>query len=327
MNIGIPREISANGKEIRVIFLPKEVARIAEEGHTVLAEKGLGERLGVKDKAYQEAGAAITRDRSRVFKQDIVVKLKPPLPQEFALMRNNILFSMLHAEQNPKYVRMLKKAGARAVAMELIRNRAGVRLVQCTDISGEQGMIMAYHLAKKSPKHCKTLVLGYGAVSSGALKVAYSLGAQVKILRKSEFPYVRHFIRNADIVVNGIAWPKEKRDRREYLIPRDMLKLMARHGIILDLSVDYPNIIESCHPTLIDKPTYVVDGITHISIFGYPGLVPISSSQRYSKQTVSLLLKIAAAKRVERFPRYLKKAVIDPDAILNPAVYEATSLV
>jgi len=308
--IGIPKEISAHGKEIRAILLPREVKRLVEERQNVLIEKDLGKRLGIDDRLYHEAGAAITRKRANVFRQELVVKLKPPLPREFGLLKNNILFSMLHAEQNPQFVKMLRRRNSAAIAMELVRNRAGERLVQCTDMSGEQGMLMAFHLAKKSPKECTVLVLGYGAISSGALKVAFSLGARVKILRKEEFKYIKHFIRNRDIIVNGISWPKENRDRKEYLITRDMLKLMARHGIVLDLSVDYPNLIESCHPTLIDKPTYVVNSITHISIFGYPGLAPISSSSRYSRKVLPLILKIASAKKLDRLPRYLNKAVI-----------------
>jgi len=197
--------------------------------------------------------------------------------------------------------------------MELVTNRAGERLVQCTDMSGEQGMLMAFHLAKKSPSDCKILVLGYGAVSSGALRVAYALGADVKILRKSEFNHAKNFLRRVDIVVNGLAWPKEKRDNKEYIITRNMLKLMSPFGIILDLSVDYPNPIETCHPTLINKPTYIIDGITHISIFGYPGLAPISSSARYSRQVLPLLLKIASVKKLSRLPNYIKKAIIDPE--------------
>ncbi|MFH1868106.1 MAG: hypothetical protein ABH843_03955 [Candidatus Omnitrophota bacterium] len=313
MNIGIAKEIAARGKEIRAILLPREVKRLVEAGHRVLAEKGLGVKLGISDQEYREAGAVITRDRAKIFSQDIVVKLKPPLPEEFKLMRNNILFSMLHAEQNPQFVKLMDNANVKAIAMELIRNRADERLVQCTDMAGEQGMIMAFHIAKKSPSDCRVLMLGYGSVSSGALHVADSLGAKVKILRKSEFRYVRHFIRNVDILVNGLSWPKEKRDNREYLVTKKMLRLMNKHGVILDLSVDYPNPIETCRPTLINKPTYIVDGITHISIFGYPGLAPISSSSRYSKQTLPLLLKIAFVKKLSRLPNYIKKAIIDPE--------------
>lgn len=313
MNIGIAKEISAIGKEIRVILLPREVKRLTEEKHRVTAEKGLGLRIGITDAEYREAGATITRDRRRIFTQDIVIKLKPPLPDEFRMMRNNILFSMLHAEQNPRFVSLMDKVNVKAIAMELITNRAGERLIQCTDMSGEQGMLMAFHVAKKSPRDCRVLLLGYGAVSSGALYVANALGAEVKILRRSEFRNAKHFLRHVDILVNGLAWPKEKRDNKEYIITRKMLKLMNPYGVVLDLSVDYPNPIESCHPTLISNPAYVINGITHISIFGYPGLAPISSSNRYSKQILPLLLKIALVKKLSRLPNYIKKAIIDPE--------------
>jgi alanine dehydrogenase len=312
MTIGIPREISARGKEIRAILLPREVRRLVESGCRVTTEQGLGAGLGISDAEYIAAGASVTRDRRRIFRQDIVVKLKPPLAREFALLRNNILFSMLHAEQNPQYVHMLQKAHTWAIAMELVKNSAGERLIQCTDITGEQGMIMAFHLAAKSPAECKVLILGYGAVASGAINVAFSLGAKVKILRRSEFKSIRHFMRGVDILVNAIAWPKDERRQKNYLVTRRMLKLLDRHAIVLDLSVDFPNIIESCRPTLIDKPVYEVDGIRHISIFGYPVLAPVSSSERYSRQVLPILLKIAKAGNKERLPAYLKKALIDP---------------
>jgi len=45
---------------------------------------------------------------------------------------------------------------------------------------------MAFHLAEKSPSDCNVLVLGYGDVASGALRVAFSLGANVKIVLSSE---------------------------------------------------------------------------------------------------------------------------------------------
>jgi N5-(carboxyethyl)ornithine synthase len=313
MDIGIAKEISARGRETRAILLPREVKRITEEGYKVFTERGLGTRIGIADEEYRDAGAVITRDRQKIFTKDIVVKLKPPLPEEFKMMRNNILFSMLHAEQNPKFVEMMDRGNVKAIAMELVVNRAGERFIQCTDMSGEQGMLMAFHLARKSPADCKVVILGYGAVASGVFRIAYSLGSDVKILRKVEYIHVKHFIRHADIVVNGISWPKEKRDNKEYIITRGMLKLMNPFGLVLDLSVDYPNPIETCHPTLINKPTYVVDGITHISIFGYPGLAPISSSARYSRQVLPLLLKICSAEKLSRLPNYLKKAIIDPE--------------
>lgn len=313
MDIGIAKEIAAKGLEKRAILLPREVKRIVKTGHEVFVEKGLGERIYVPDGAYRQAGARMVSIRRNIFNKPIVVKLKPPLPQEFKLLKNNLLFCMLHVQQNHGYVRALRKRNVKAIAMEMLRNSAGERLIHCTDIAGEQGMLMAFHLAVKSPSDCNVLVLGYGAISSGALKVAYGLGAKVKILRKQEYCCIRHFIRDKDIIVNGIQWPREKKEKREYLITRDMLSLLNRGAIILDLSVDYPNPIETCRPSRLNSPVYVVAGIRHISIYGYPGLAPVSSARRYSRQVLPILLKIASLP-LERLPAYIKQAIIGPNA-------------
>lgn len=312
MTIGIAKEISAPAIERRAILLPKEVSKLAEVGHQVFVEKGLGNGIYVNDSEYKQAGAKIVSERKNIFNKSIVVKLKSPQPQEFRLLKNNILFSMLHAEQNPKYIEALKKNNVKAIAMELIRNKGGERLIQCSDMSGEQGMIYAFYLAEKSPCDCNVLVLGYGAIASGALRVAFNLGAKVKILRKQEYPYIKQFIKDKDIVVNGIQWPKEKRERKEYLITKDMFSLLSRGAVVLDLSVDYPNPIEPCRPSLLNESVYEINGIKCISIYGYPRLVPISSSQRYSKQVLPILLKIASTP-LRELPKSIKDAIIGSD--------------
>ena len=311
MHIGIPKEDGTTNLERRAILLPKEVRKLVEAGHDVYVEKGLGKGIYINDDEYREAGAVLKASKRDIFNKSIVVKLKPPLPQEFKLLNNNLLFSMFHAAQNPHYIKALKAGKAKAVAMELIRNKAGERLIQCLKISGEQGMIMAFNLAEQSPSDCNILVLGYGGVSSGALKVAFSLGADVKILRKGEYRHIRELLHNRDIVVNGIQWPEEKRNKREYLITRDMLSLLNKGAIILDLSVDFPNPIECCHPSPHDKPVYTVDGVRCLSIYGYPRLVPVSSSRQYSAQVLPVLLKIASTS-LDKLPRSIKDAVIDP---------------
>ena len=312
MNIAIAKEIGAGTLERRAILLPKEVNKLIEAGNQVFVEKGLGKGIYINDSQYKQAGAKVIINRKNIFNKSIVVKLKPPLPQEFRLLKNNLLFSMVHVAQNPKYIKALKKRNVKAIAMEMIRNRHGERLIQCSDMSGEQGMIYAFHLIDKSPCDCNVLVLGYGEVASGALEIAFSLGAKVKILRKQEYPNIKHFLKDKDIVVNGIQWPKEKRDKKEYLITKDMFPLLNKGGIILDLSVDYPNPIAPCRPSSLNNPVYKINGIKCVSIYGYPRLVPVSSSERYSKQVLPILLKIASTSLGE-LPKAIKDAVIDPD--------------
>jgi len=312
MDIGIVKENGTKNLERRAILLPKEVKKLTEAGHKIFVEKGLGAGVHVDDAQYVEAGARIVATARSVFNKSIVVKLKPPLLEEFKLLKDNVLFSMLHAEQNPSYVKAMGDKGVKAIAMELVKNNAGERLIQCSDISGEQGMIAAFYLAEKSPCDCHVLVLGYGDVASGALRVAYSLGARVKILRKNKYRHIKEVLRNIDIVVNGIQWPKEKRDKKEYLITRDMLGLLNKGAVILDLSVDYPNPIECCRPSPHSKPVYIVDEVKCMSIYGYPRLVPISSSQQYSKQVLPILLKIASMP-LSKLPKSIRGAVIDPE--------------
>ena len=311
MDIGIIKENGTKNLERRAILLPKEVKKLTEAGHKVFVEKGLGVGIYIDDGQYKEAGAKIAATAKSVFNKSIVVKLKPPLAQEFKLLKSNLLFCMLHAEQNLSYVKALEERGAKAIAMELVRNNAGERLIQCSDISGEQGMIAAFYLSEKSPCDCNVLVLGYGDVASGALRVAFSLGANVKILRKNKYRHIKDVLRNTDIVVNGIQWPKEKRDKKEYLITRDMLGLFNKGAVILDLSVDFPNPIECCRPSPHSKPVYTVDDVKCMSIYGYPRLVPISSSQQYSKQVLPILLKIASMP-LSKLPKSIRNAVIDP---------------
>jgi len=324
MDIGIPKENGTTNLERRAILMPKEVSKLVEAGHNVFVEKGLGKGIYVDDDEYKEVGAVLMASKRDIFNKSIVVKLKPPLPQEFKLLNNNLLFSMFHSEQNPHYVRALKERNAKAIAMELIRNRAGERLVQCSQISGEQGMIAAFYLAEKSPSDCNVLVLGYGDVASGALKIAFSLGANVKILRKGEYRHIKKLLRNKDIVVNGIQWPKEKRNKRDYLITRDMLSLLNKGAIVLDLSVDFPSPIECCRPSPHNKPVYIVDGVRCMSIYGYPRLVPVSSSRRYSSQVLPILLKIASVP-LNKLPKGIKDAMIDPANVRSSTAQKQTS--
>ena len=168
---------------------------------------------------------------------------------------------------------------------------------------------MAFNHILKCPEQFNVLMLGYGAINSGALSVAYALGAKVKILRKREYRFIRHHLKNKDIVINGLSWPKYHRDRKDFLITRRMLRLLNKGAVVLDLAVDYPGPIETTRATSLENPFYYVDGVKHVCIYGYPGLAPISSSARYSKQILPVLLEIAGA-GFKNLPSYIRKEVI-----------------
>ncbi|MFH1641890.1 MAG: hypothetical protein ABIC04_03240 [Nanoarchaeota archaeon] len=311
MRIGIVKERDLAGSDRRAILLPEEVKKLIKAGNSVFIEKGLGEGIFIDDSEYVKTGATILSEPKELFSQQLVVKLRSPSDNELLMMKNNVLFSMLHAEQNVRRVKILKKQKVRAIAMEQVSNEYGERFIDCTAVTGEQAILYAFNLAMKSPDECNILVLGYGRVSSGAINAANKLGARVKILRKSEYKDIKYHLKGKDIVVNGITWPKYHRDKKHYVITRKMLKLLNPGGIVVDISVDYPNPIETCKPTYPNDPWYEIDGIKHICIYGYPALAPISSSRIYSKQLLPLILDISK-NGMKGMSKSLQKALIKP---------------
>lgn len=309
MKIGIVKEHGLAGSDRRAVLLPGEAKKIVKAGHKIFVEKGLGEGIFIDDSQYEKAGATIVSESRDVFSQQLAVKLRTPSDNGFLMMKNNILFSMLHLEQNPHRIEIIMKQKIKAVAMEKVINEYDERLVDCTDITGEQAMLYGFNLALKSTGECKVLILGYGRVASGAINIAGKLGAKVKILRKSEYKNIRYHLKEKDILVNGIMWPKYHRDKKDYVVTRKMLKLLNPGAVVVDISVDFPNPIETCRTTYPNDPWYEIDGVKHVCIYGYPALVPISSSQRYSKQLLPLVLDIAK-NGIKKMSKPLQKALV-----------------
>lgn len=311
MEIGIIRERGGGGCDRRVILMPAEVAVLVQSGHKVFVETGAGSGIHITDEMYRRAGAEIVQHPREAIGRDMIVKLKALTAEEAAYMKpGGLALEMIHQEQSPHNAIAIAKAGGIGIAMEAICNEYGERYVDCTDMTGEQAMIFAFHLFEKVPWDCTVLVMGYGRVSTGAITIASKLGARVKILRKCQYPAMEHFLRHVDILVNGISWPKEKRDKKEYVVTRPMLSLMNRPAMIVDLAVDYPSPIETCRPTDMKEPTYEVDGVVHMCIYGYPALVPYSSSERYSRQLLPIILEIAE-KGLEGAGPHIRRAIVD----------------
>lgn len=292
MRISVARE--AAPLEERVILRPQEVAEIVASGHSVCVEKSAGIGVHFSDQDYEEAGATVVEDRLSVFRDaDMLVKLKAPTPDEFGLLGSNLLFSMLHHQQNPLHLYYLGRNNLVGVEMESIKNEANERIIDGTDMTGECGVLYALRHLKKMPSEVNVLVLGYGRVGSSAIRTCNMLGMHVKILRKEEFGNIRHFLKGRDLVINAIAWPTEQRAEQRYLVTREMLHLLNPGAVILDLSVDFPSPIETSRPTTLSNPWYIEEGAVHVAIYGYPGLVPISSTARYSRQILPAVLLIA----------------------------------
>ena len=77
------------------------------------------------------------------------------------------------------------------------------------------------------------------------------------------------------------------------LITRDMLPLMKKGAVLVDVSIDQGGCIETTRPTDYRSPTYQVDGVVHLAVTNLPGAVPRSASQALSAALIPRLLILA----------------------------------
>lgn len=306
MNIGIAAENRPSEK--RVILRPQELKAITGK-HNILAERGAGQGIGIKDSEYEQAGAKVV-SKEEVYSQELVVRLKEPNEEELRLMKaGSYIMSMMHLAGNLRLKSLLEKYKIKAIAMEEIKDPLGRRMIEALHEAGYLAMETGFKLWKEEPSKATVKVMGYGNVASGAIQCAARKFAKVEVLNKRDFKDMSKHIPDTDILVNGIRWPHELRGK-VFIITRSMLKLFKRGAVIVDI-VSNPagqSPIETMHPTSLDDISYIVDGIIHTSCWAWPGLDPVNISRKYSTQVAPILKDIACG-GFDDLPEYIRAAV------------------
>ncbi|MEN6486012.1 MAG: alanine dehydrogenase [Syntrophobacteraceae bacterium] len=327
MLIGMPREIKNN--EYRVPLTTPGVETLTEAGHRVLIEAGAGVGSGITDEAYRSAGAEIAPDAAAVFqKAEMILKVKEILPPEYDLLREGqIVFTYIHSAGNPEETQVLLDRKIIGIAYEDILTDDGRSplLTPMSEIAGEVGILMgAYHMftinggsgillgGSTGIEPAKVVIFGAGSVGLGAARSALGLGADTTIMdidlerlrdvRQRIFPQagtlflnefnVRQLLPRTDLLVNAVKWPPRS-DR--HILKRDMLKLMKRDALIVDISCDPGGAVETCRLTTHDEPVYEVDGIRHFCVPNLPSAVARTSSGALCNSILPYVLEIASS--------------------------------
>jgi alanine dehydrogenase len=156
----------------------------------------------------------------------------------------------------------------------------------------------------------RVLVLGGGVVGYNAAIIAIGLGAQVTILDRSidRMRYldeilsgrvstvmsstlqIESSIADADVVIGAVLVPGARAPK---LVTRDMLGVMKKGAVIVDVAIDQGGCVETAHPTTHSDPVYDVDGITHYCVANMPGGVPITSTKALTNATLPYVEAIA----------------------------------
>lgn len=325
MIIGVPKEVK--DQESRVGLVPSGVEALVEAGHTVLVESGAGMASSILDDDYCEAGARIITQAGDVWSQaDMVVKVKEPQPSEYPHLRPGLaLFTYLHLAPLPELTNRLLEARVNAVAYETIRERDGSLplLTPMSEVAGRMSVqVGAQYLEKPNGGRgillggvpgvaaANVLILGGGVVGHNAAKIAVGLGAHVTIidrnlnrLRELDDIYnsqivtlasnaytVRASLRLADLVIGAVLIPGASAPK---LVRRDMLKLMKRGSVMVDVAIDQGGCFETSHATTHTDPIYFVDNVLHYCVSNMPAAVPNTSTIALTNATFPYVLELA----------------------------------
>lgn len=318
MIYGILKDIKEG--EYRVISTPAEVKTIVAAGHEVWAQHDCGKAAGFPDEKYVAAGAKIVYSAEEMWAGcDMVAKVKEFTPAEYPLIRKDqIILGCIHPAGHPEEVDAILKSGCIAFTAEDAHRygspnceAAGKQgalfgLESMLTINGGKGKFVGGFAG--APR-MNVLILGAGVVGRGALEVLSSLGANctvmdinVGLLRTLLSQYnskintalcnkeaIADLLPQTDMVINCVKWDKKRTD---FLIDKEMLKLMEPGSVLVDISNDDPGAIESSHETHHDNPRYVVNGVVHYCVSNIPGAIANSTSIAYASEMLPMIMSI-----------------------------------
>jgi alanine dehydrogenase len=323
--IGVPSEIKAD--EYRVAITPAGVRELSARGHEVLVQAGAGEGSAMADDQFGAQGAQIVADARAVFaRAELVLKVKEPQPEEARMLREGqTLFTYLHLAAEPELARALQESGATCIAYETVEEEDG-RLPLLAPMSEVAGKIAtqagAFMLEKPlggrgillggvpGVAAATVLVIGGGVVGMNAAFIAIGMQADVFVfdrsidrLRELEVAFggrastvysstlaVEEMLPSADLVIGAVLVPGA---RAPLTITRDQLRLMKKHAVLVDVSIDQGGCFQSSHPTTHSDPTFEVEGITHYCVTNMPGAVPITSTYALTNATLPYVIELA----------------------------------
>jgi alanine dehydrogenase len=326
MIVGILKEIKA--EENRVSMTPAGVEVMKKNGHTVLVENNAGIGSGFEDNDYVAAGAQIIDSAEKIYSDaQMVMHVKEPMPSEYELIRKDqIVFTYLHLAANEKLTSALIKNLSVSIAYETIQRPDGTLplLIPMSEVAGRMAIQQgAKYLEMAQGGHGvllggvpgvdpgTVLVIGGGIVGTNAAKMACGLGAKVYLLDMnldrlrylsdvmpencfllmSSPATIRDLLRMADVVVGAVLLPSGA--KAPHLITRDMLKIMKKGSILVDVAIDQGGCFETSHATTHSNPIYKVDGVVHYCVANMPGAVPKTSTLALTNATLPYAVEIA----------------------------------
>ena len=325
MKIGVPKEIKP--QEHRIGLTPESAKTLVSEGHEVIVQNNGGFEAGFENEQYIDVGAKIANNASDIFNDaEIIVKVKEPQKIEVDMIREDqIIYTYLHLAAAKELTEGLIKSKSINIAYETVTDDNGrlPLLAPMSAVAGRMSVQAGAHCLEKNQKGRGLLlggapgvaggtvvILGGGVVGENAAIIATGMQAKVHIVDKSEVRLkqlvemfgdkiipeqsdkidLNKLVAEADLLVGGVLIPGAEAPK---LVTKDMIKLMKRGSVIVDVAIDQGGCVETSKPTTHGDPTYIVDDVVHYCVANMPGGVPRTSTLALNNATLPFLIKLA----------------------------------
>ena len=322
--VGVPREVKT--AEHRVAMTPDGVRELERAGIEVFVESGAGTGASITDADYVAAGAGIVPTADDAWSQQMVVKVKEPLQEEFRYLRSDLtLFTYLHLAAYPDVARALIDAKTTGLAYETVQLDDGSLplLAPMSEVAGRLAPQMGAHFLERhnggrgvlmggapGVRPARVVVLGAGNVGWNAAWIAAGMEAEVVLIDKnldrlrwvdqihrgrimtlaSNRGAIERSVADADLVIGAVLVAG---GRAPVVVSEDLVESMKPHAVIVDVAIDQGGCIETIRETTHDDPTYELHHVVHYAVGNMPGAVPHTSTYALTNATLPYQLDVA----------------------------------
>lgn len=317
ISIGIPKETCLDEK--RTCITPDAVQVLVANGHSIFIEEGAGLGAFFTDMQYAEVGATIVRTPQEAFQQDLVLKINPPTREEIQYLKPySYLISALQINlRDVDYFQSLSEKKINAIAFEFIldeyKQLALVRLIG--EIAGTASVLYVSELLSQSNglmlggitgvRPAEVVIVGAGIVGEFATKAAIGLGASVRVFDNSLSKLRRlhtmvdsrvptsmidpkeltKALRRADVVIGALP-----RLDNQPIVTEEMVRLMKKGSIIIDVTIDNGKVFETSEPTNLQQPYFIKHGVVHCGLPNLISRMPRTTTKAISNFFLSYIL-------------------------------------
>ena len=292
----------------------------------------------------------------------MIIKVKEPLPSEYQfLKKDQIVFTYFHFAADKSLTEEMMERKIMAIAYETVETEDGNTplLTPMSEVAGTMAVQEGARMLEMSRggrgvllggvpgvEPATVTILGGGVVGYNAAKIAAGIRANVYILDVdvnrlrylddimprnvttlySDPVTLRELLPRTDLLIGAVLVVGAKAPK---LVTRDMLKLMQRGSVIVDVAVDQGGCVETCRPTTHEDPTFMVDGVIHYCVSNMPGAVPNTSTRALTNSTypyVERIARLGAEKAMLSDPALLKGLNIYKRQITHKGVAAAFGL-